>query len=76
MSVAALPLHFNQVHSSCTGSLSKMTCGIESETHKISYPELRKFFWNLNLHLFLHFLLTGKTIKGGISIFFLLSQEL
>lgn len=58
MSVAALPLHFNQVHSSCMGSRSKMTSGVEST--KISNPELWKFFWNLDLHLFLHFLLMGK----------------
>lgn len=52
MSVAVLPLHFNRVHSSCTGSLSKMTSGVECETHKISNPKLLMFFWNLDLHLF------------------------
>lgn len=60
MSVAVLPLHFNGVHSSCTGSLSKMTSGVESETHKISNSELLTFFWNLDLHFFPPLFFNGK----------------
>lgn len=52
MSVAALPLHFNRVHSSYTGygSLSKMTFGIEPETPRKTQCTILYNLYFLNLY--------------------------
>lgn len=69
MSVAVLPLHFNRVHSSCTGSLSKITSGVESETTKALTQNCERFFGIWISIFFSPPSFNRKTIKVGISFF-------